>query len=184
MELVANESAVFIMTVFRREVFETVGGFDEAQWASEDYDLWLRAALAGFVFRRNPQPLGWYRVRGNSLSRNRARMLRGILHTFRKARPHFPAASEALRVLDAQVARFESELLLEEAKSALEHGECAQAAERLRALQARGGGSAIAVTAWLAEHWPQAAVFAYRARTWRPSWLRSRNVAAEPGVAA
>ena len=185
-ELVANESAVFIMTVFRRAVFETVGGFNETKWTSEDYEFWIRAALAGFVFRRNPQPLGWYRVRDNSLSRDRTRMLRGILDTFGNTRPQFPAGSEALRALDAQVARFESELLLEEAKTALDAGDCGRAADRLRALRARGGGLAVGVTAWLAEHMPQAALFAYRARSWRPSRLRprGRHVPAATGVNA
>jgi glycosyltransferase involved in cell wall biosynthesis len=166
-ELIANESAVFIMTVFRREVFETIGGFDERQWRSEDYDFWLRAATAGFRFRRNPAPLGWYRVRGNSLSRDRVRMIAGILDTFGKVRPRCAADRAACAALDAQVTRFERELLLEEAKAALEHGNSALAAERLGLLRARGGGLLVGIMRWLAAHLPAAAVLAYRLRGWR-----------------
>jgi hypothetical protein len=174
-DLIANESAVFIMTVFRREVFETIGGFDERQWRSEDYDFWLRAATAGFRFRRNPTPLGWYRVRGNSLSRDRVQMIAGILETFGKVRPRCAADREACAALDAQVTRFECELLLEEAKAALEHGNSALAAERLGVLRARGAGLLVGIMAWLAAHLPAAAVVAYRLRGWRPPWPGRRS---------
>ena len=166
-DLITYESSVFIMTVFRRAVFDTIGGMDEGQWTSEDYDFWLRAALAGFVFRRNPEPLGWYRVHGNGLSRNRARMLEGLLHTFRKNRPRCEPGSEAQAAIDRQMAQFECELLLEQGKQALEHGDFAIAAERLRALHARRGGALIRLTAWLSRHLPPAAVLAYRLRGWR-----------------
>jgi glycosyltransferase involved in cell wall biosynthesis len=166
-ELISNECAVFIMTVFRRRVFDTIGGLDEAQWTSEDYDFWLRAALAGFVFRRNPIPLGRYRHREDSLSRDTARMLRGILHTYAKIRESCPMGSPARRALDAQVSRFESNLLLAEAKAALERRDFADAAGRLRRLQARGGGALVGLTAWLAVHAPRAALLAYRIRHWR-----------------
>jgi glycosyltransferase involved in cell wall biosynthesis len=178
--LIAKESSVFIMTVFRREVFDTIGGFDEAQWTSEDYDFWLRAAIAGFTFRRNPTPLGHYRVRGNSLSRDRARMIRGILLTFSKARPFCAAGTPEHAALEAQVARFESELLLEEGKLALERGDYPLAAERLRAVRARGGSPLLGATAWLADHAPAAAVLAYRARGWLRGWSRARGPAGEP----
>jgi glycosyltransferase involved in cell wall biosynthesis len=179
--LIQDECSVFIMTVFRREVFETIGGFDETQWTSEDYDFWLRAALAGFIFRRNPRPLGRYRVRGDSLSRNRGRMIRGILQTLTKARPHCLEGTDLRSVLDTQMKRWEAELLLEEGKDALERGDVADAARRLRALRAIGGGTLVGLTAWLAEYVPPAAMLAYRARKWRPAWLRSRYQATSAG---
>ena len=171
-ELIADECAVFIMTVFRRAVYDTIGGFDETQWHSEDYDFWLRAALAGFAFRRNPQPLGDYRVRGDSLSRNRSRMIRGMLQTFDKTRSRCAAGTAERKAVDAQITRFTSELMLEEAKDALERGDAAAAAVQLRALHAREGSRIVGVFAWLAEHAPAAAALAYRARGWRPGWLR------------
>ena len=163
-DIIADDTAVFIMTVFRRRVFETIGGLDEGQWRSEDYDFWLRAATAGFVFRRNPVPLGFYRVREGSLSQNTVDMLRGILQSYDKVRPVCPPGSLERATLDMQVARFERELLLTEAKLALERRAFADAARHLRTLQARGGGPLVAVTAWLAEHAPMVALFAYRMR--------------------
>lgn len=171
-ELIADEHAIFIMTVFRRAVFDTVGDMDESQWASEDYDFWLRAAGAGFIVRLNPRPLGRYRVRGGSLSHDRGRMIRGMLVTYGKARPRCAPGSAERLALEAQVTRLESDLLLEEAKAALDRSDCATAAARLHALRERGGGPLVATTAWLAEHAPRLAVLAYRARGWRPRWLR------------
>jgi len=179
--LIAQECSVFIMTVFRRIVFDTIGGFDEQQWTSEDYDFWLRAAMAGFKFRRNPEPLGWYRVRGNSLSRNRQRMLKGMLHTFSKARER--CDGEPRRLIDQQIARFESELLLEEAKAAIEGSDFSAAAGKLRALHARTGSRLVGVFTWLVTHTPSLAARAYRLRSWRPGLLRTASPPAIAGEA-
>jgi glycosyltransferase involved in cell wall biosynthesis len=169
--MILDETSVFIMTMFRRSVFERIGGFDERQWTSEDYDFWLRAAEAGFVFRCNPEPLARYRIRGESLSRQRARMLEGLLTSYRKARTRMTTGERELRTIDGQIARFESELLLEQAKVAIERRQYAAAAERLDTLRAHGGGRLIALTAWLVRHAPPAAALAYRIRGWRPrSW--------------
>jgi hypothetical protein len=176
-EMIAREASVFIMTVFRREVFDAIGGFDETQWRSEDYDFWLRAAQAGFIFRRNPEPLGHYRVRGSSLSHTSGPMIEGLLHSFRKAQWRGIADADARRALDQQIVRFESELLLHRGKHALEQGDFAAAAEAFEALRARGGNRLVGLTAWLVKHVPPAAVLAYRLRGWRPRRLLARHTA-------
>ena len=175
-EMVLDETSVFIMTVFRRRVFETIGGFDESQWTSEDYDFWLRAAGAGFVFRRSPEPLGWYRIRGESLSRQRTRMLEGLITSYRKAEVRSRIGSRECAAVKRQLRRFEAELLLEEAKVALEQQQFATAADRLDALRARGGGWLVGMTAFLARHMPSLAGVAYRLRSWRPRVLTTLNV--------
>jgi hypothetical protein len=173
--IIQNDSAVFIMTVFRREVFERIGGFDEGQWTSEDYDFWIRAALAGFVFRVSTRPLARYRRHEGSLSADSARMLRGILHTYGKTRGACPVGSTAHVALERQIGRFERELLLVEGKQALERRDYQTAAARLNALRGRGAGTLIGLTAWLAEHAPAAALLAYRLRGLRHSRLLLRR---------
>lgn len=173
--IIENDSAVFIMTVFRRAVFEQIGGLDDSQWTSEDYDFWIRAALAGFVFRVTTRPLALYRRHEGSLSTDSARMLRGILHTYGKTRTACPVGSPARAALDRQIARFEQELLLVEGKQALERRDYETAANRLRALRGRGAGTLVAVTAWLARHAPPAALLAYRLRGLRRPRLLSRR---------
>src|SRR5205085_7121550 len=56
--LLLDETAVFIMSIFRRRVIDAIGGFDETLRTNEDYDFWLRAAAAGCRFLRNDTPLG------------------------------------------------------------------------------------------------------------------------------
>ena len=46
--IISDEQAVYVMTVFRRRVYETIGGFDERVCGNEDFEYWLRAAVAGF----------------------------------------------------------------------------------------------------------------------------------------
>ena len=177
--IIADEQAMFIMTMFRRSVVERIGGFDESLRTNEDYDFFLRAAAAGLIVRRNPQPLAMYRVRPGSLSRDRVRMIRGMLVVYRKTRGLAVEGSPERGVLEAQIERFESELLLEEGKAALERGDYTTAAARLQALRSRGGGPLVAAAAWLAAHAPRFAAAAYHARRWRPRWLRGRIAARE-----
>jgi teichuronic acid biosynthesis glycosyltransferase TuaG len=177
-DIIADDTAVFIMTTFRREVFEKIGGLDESQWRSEDYDFWMRAATAGFVFRRNSRPLGRYRVRNGSLSQSTVEMLQGLLQSYAKVRAVCAAGSPERAALEAQVVRFERELLLAQAKLALERHAYADAAQRLRQLREQGGGPLVGFTAWLAEHAPRTAALAYRFRGLYP-WRRRRALAAQ-----
>ena len=101
LQILADETAVFIMSVFRRRVYETIGGFDETLRTNEDYDFWLRAAIAGFVFVRNDVPLGHYRRRDDSLSASELRMLRGIIRVYIKTRPELLDRPAELAILDA-----------------------------------------------------------------------------------
>jgi glycosyltransferase involved in cell wall biosynthesis len=177
-DIIADDRAVFIMTIFRRAVFETIGGLDEAQHRSEDYDFWLRAAAAGFVFRRNSRPLGFYRIRDGSLSQNTVAMLRGILQSYAKAERLCAPGSPERAALESQIANFEDELLLTEAKLALERRAFPEAAQHLRTLHDRRGDRLVALVAWLATHAPPMAMLAYRLRHLRFSARRSRRRAA------
>src|SRR5581483_216276 len=115
-EILGDECALFIMAVFRRDVIEAVGGFDPAIFTNEEYEMWIRAALAGFTFTRHTKPLGWYACRPDSLSASDARMMRGIIRVFEKTRPALPASSPERAILDRQIARFERELAATERK--------------------------------------------------------------------
>jgi glycosyltransferase involved in cell wall biosynthesis len=66
-----NGSSVLV----RREVFNEVGFFDEADRLTSDYDLWLRMAPR-CNFRGIPDPLVRYRIHPGQLSRKREAMER------------------------------------------------------------------------------------------------------------
>jgi glycosyltransferase involved in cell wall biosynthesis len=163
-EILRDETATFIMSVFRREVADAVGGFDESLRTNEDYDFWIRAALAGFRFTRNPKPLGWYRRRANSLSSNELRMIAGILRVFRKTVPSCEPGSRAREIAEQQVERFDIELLLAQARAALDEGDTAAAAAVLDAVRQRRHGVTLALVAHALRVVPRAAVWMYHVR--------------------
>src|SRR3954469_3251050 len=139
-EILADETCLFIMSVFRREVIDAIGGFDPEIFTNEEYEMWIRAALAGFTFTRNTRPLGWYACRPDSLSSNDTRMLSGILRVLAKTRPALAPGSPERAILDRQVARFEAELLAADARNSLMRGDALEAGRQLTALHARRGG--------------------------------------------
>jgi GT2 family glycosyltransferase len=46
--------------MFRRDAFEKCGGYDESLKGWEDYDLWLRMGINGYIGKRIPKPLFIY----------------------------------------------------------------------------------------------------------------------------
>jgi glycosyltransferase involved in cell wall biosynthesis len=164
LRLLEDERAVFIMSVFRRRVYEVIGGFDESMRTNEDYDFWIRAAIAGFRFRRNDEPLGRYRRRDDSLSAGELRMLRGIIRVLRKTRSAIEGRSVELSILDSQLARFETERLAAEARAAIETCDFRAAREHLDALHRRRGGFAIRLAGMMARWTPGVLSAAYHLR--------------------
>ncbi len=164
LEILADETGVFIMSIFRREVVDAIGGFDEDFRTNEDYDFWIRAARVGFKFRRNPRPLGWYRRRPHSLSSSEVRMLTGILRVYRKALAATPPGSPAATIIERQIDRFETERLAAEAKVAIESGDVAAATALIDALKTRRGGWALRLLSMGLHLVPRAALWAYRTR--------------------
>lgn len=154
LHILGDETAVFIMTIMRRRVWDTIGAFDEALRTNEDYEYWVRAALAGFRFHRNDEPLGYYRRRGDSLSADDVRMMTGVLRVYEKIRPMLAAHPAEMRVLDAQIARFRRERLAAQAKAAIHSGKVDAAADHLSALYALEGGVRVKVASVLARWAP------------------------------
>src|SRR5207247_10223652 len=98
-----------------------------AIFTNEEYEMWIRAALAGFAFTRYTRPLGWYSHRPDSLSASETRMLRGILRVLAKTRPVLAPDSPEIAILEHQVVRFRAEIAAAERK------------ERLQRVEARRG---------------------------------------------
>ena len=74
--------------VFRREVFEKLGGYRDPEWA-EDYDMWLRANEAGILMGKPKGILVRWREHGARLTHNDPRYS-GL--AFFKARASFLAS--------------------------------------------------------------------------------------------
>jgi glycosyltransferase involved in cell wall biosynthesis len=159
-DLLADENLHFIMAVFRREVMTVTGGFDPGFLTSEEYEMWLRAALSGFAFVRNGEPLGWYACRPDSLSASEERMLEGALRVLDHTRPLLAARPHERALLDRQAAAWATELAAVRARESLARGDGPAAARYLAELHARRGGWRLAVAARL----PHIAIAAYRVR--------------------
>jgi GT2 family glycosyltransferase len=107
------------MSVFRREVFETIGGFDPLFTGNEDYEFWIRAASAGFLILQNRQPLGAYRRRDNSLSSDEVRMLKGILRVLKEADARLAGLTAAGAAARRKIDRFQKELARAELRASI-----------------------------------------------------------------
>ncbi|MEE8603236.1 glycosyltransferase family 2 protein [Euzebya tangerina] len=66
--------------IFRRDVFQLVGGYREDYFPGEDVDLWTRMAEHGLILNLE-EPLVHYRVHGHSVSDHK--MIKGLLNTQR-----------------------------------------------------------------------------------------------------
>jgi GT2 family glycosyltransferase len=163
-DILADENVLFIMTVFRREVIEAVGGFDPQFLTNEEYEMWIRAALAGYRFVRNPRPLGWYRCRPDSLSSSEVRMLTGIRRVLASTRPALPDQSPARAIVDRQLRRFERELATAQARACIAEGDVAGAANHLARVSMLSGSVQSRIAAALFQRAPAVALSIVRAR--------------------
>jgi hypothetical protein len=73
--------------MFRREIVQALGGYQEHGWA-EDYDLWLRLALHGARFAKLPETLLDWREHAGRLTRSDSRY---SLENFLRAKAHYLA---------------------------------------------------------------------------------------------
>jgi glycosyltransferase involved in cell wall biosynthesis len=134
LQILESENSVCIMSVFRRTVAERIGGFNESLPVSEDYDFWVRAAHAGFVFVHNPIPLGHYRRRPDSISANELDMLVGAIRVLRSARELCVGRARELTAIDRQLERLEEARLLASGKANLVRRDFAAAADDFSSL--------------------------------------------------
>jgi glycosyltransferase involved in cell wall biosynthesis len=89
-----------IGSVVRRELFTRHGVFDERLRRAEDYELWIRFLLggerAGFV----DEPLGWYRLRPDSLSADNKKQWEAHLNVLERHAPTLAARGAPARSVD------------------------------------------------------------------------------------
>ena len=167
--ILADELSVFVMSVFRRRVSDIIGNFDESLRTNEDYDFWVRAAIAGFRFARNDMPQGYYRRRDDSLSADDMRMLRGIIRVYTKHRPALLYNRPALDILDLQIKRFEAELIAAEARHAMDTRDFTSAKERIAELNDVRGGAKLGLVKMMSRWTPGLLWRAYQMRRNRHS---------------
>ena len=104
-----------------RRVLLSVGGFDPELKASEDRDMWIRAATAGKVVRLNER-LHLKRDHGNNMSRQATRQTASILQVLAKAE-----ANPAVILTREELGRARAVCLFQSARMHLAAGDRAEA---------------------------------------------------------
>jgi glycosyltransferase involved in cell wall biosynthesis len=171
LDILEHEDIMCIMSVFRRSVYERIGGIDETLHNNEDYDYWLRAARAGCVIVKNPAPLARYRRHPQSKSANELHMLTSITHLlqrFREGCEELPAEKAAI---DRQLARFNERRVLESAKASLTRRRFADAAREFETLSKIRRDLPSGMFARMSRHAPHLLLWAYQVQR----ALRSRR---------
>jgi hypothetical protein len=180
LDMIEKPDSICVMSLFRREVIDRIGGFNERLRSNEDYDFWLRAATAGFEFVKNFSSCGWYRRRPESVSADERKMLAGILVVLGSIRDACAVASPERTAAERQIQRFRRELLIADVKACLIAGELREAAELIEVFGRKQRRWTIGVAASIARHWPQSLELAYRCR----QAVRGRRMALPPSAAA
>jgi glycosyltransferase involved in cell wall biosynthesis len=176
-DLIRQEDAICILSVFRRRVYETIGGFNPEFSGNEDYEFWLRAILAGFVVVRNYEPLGFYRRHQGSLSSDEPRMIRGVVKVLRHTDELLPAQSLERDALHRQIERFLVELPRAELRASLQRRDATATASALRTLPAQAAPWVLVACARVLSKWPQPLLWAYQIRQCVRAAARQRTPA-------
>jgi GT2 family glycosyltransferase len=178
-EIIAQENAICILSVFKREVYEAIGGFDPEFSRNEDYEFWLRASLAGFVVLRNYQPLGFYRRHEGSWSSDEPRLIRGILEVLGRTDRCLPTDAPERETLRRQIDRFSFELPRAELRAALQQYDAAAVSKALRTVRGQPGRGMLGACASVLSRWPGPLLWAYRIRNRiAGDWKAHRSVEA------
>ena len=131
---------VYIGTTFRRADFVCTAGFDPTFTHSEDFDMWVQLMQLGGRAGYVDEVLGEYRVRSNSASASRERMLRGNLRVYEKALAAMATAAPE-RELTLRLAReTQQAIAFEHALDRVIDGDTAGGLAALHAVKAEVGG--------------------------------------------
>lgn len=92
-------------TLVRREFLQKVGEFD-GSWVAEDFNLWLRMAIAGAKIGYQKKVLLKYRLRRGSLSGDSLDKIDRSIDVYRRIKNEMSLSPPDVRVCDEQIAYF------------------------------------------------------------------------------
>src|ERR1043166_9067758 len=164
-DLILRENSDCIMSVFRREVVDRIGGFDRRFTGNEDYEFWLRAVNAGFGIVQNRRPLGCSRRRDDSVSSDDVRMLKGIMAVLQSAERREVPVGKARGAIHHQPRRFRYELVKAEMQQSLRKHDALAAASSLKTMSELRRSWSLAFAAKVGMTWPDLLQRAYELRS-------------------
>ncbi|WP_206919528.1 glycosyltransferase [Alicyclobacillus suci] len=95
--LLLRENFIIATSMFRYEVWESIGGYDTDLPAYEDWDFWIRAGAAGYLGYWLPEYLFLYRKKDNSLLTS-ANLMRRKLYRAIKRKNRYIYRTNSLRL--------------------------------------------------------------------------------------
>lgn len=93
--------------LYRREMLQAIGGFDEMLAAAEDYDVYLRLAQR-YPFVQYEDIIAEYRRHGRNMTGDAARMLVSVISVLEAQRPFVAYKPHLKSALDAGLSRYRS----------------------------------------------------------------------------
>jgi glycosyltransferase involved in cell wall biosynthesis len=99
-KILAGECRIFISSIFKREIVDTVGVFDTSLKGSEDLDLWMRICQGGFRFSFTTEVLAKYRKRSDSLSSGSESFYRNVIAAITKLKSTTKLTQRELELAD------------------------------------------------------------------------------------
>jgi glycosyltransferase involved in cell wall biosynthesis len=103
----ASGNYVGAVQTARRDAVERVGGLDDDLRQAEDYDLWLRIAIAGFGIVSGPEALAVVRNRAGSLSKDELELAQGVRAVCQRVLSTYDVSDQARAAAAGQLQRTE-----------------------------------------------------------------------------
>ncbi|HEY7501975.1 MAG TPA: glycosyltransferase family A protein [Vicinamibacterales bacterium] len=129
--LVSGRCNVMVSVLARKDVLVAAGLFDESLRSSEDFDMWLRIAHAGWRIGYHRRSLVGSRLRAGSLSANPISMCQHIVRVFDKAMRELPLTQSQRALVVERRAHFAALLRMHEGKRAFFAGDARTAIDAL-----------------------------------------------------
>lgn len=139
-EVLDRSFGVYIGTTFRRSEYDRTPGFDTTFTHCEDLDMWVQLMQLGGRAGYIDEVLGEYRVRVDSASASREKMLRGNLRVYEKALTTLPADSPELELTHRLARDTQAAIDFEHAMDRVIDGDTAAGLAALRAVKSQVAG--------------------------------------------
>lgn len=127
-----RECYIFGLLVFRRELLEAVGGYDERLegQGAEDFELWLRMLQHGYRFKFTREVLALYRWRQDSLSNTGVKILSCVVSVYEKLL-RGNLTDDQRQWIETRIPEWRAQLSYARFKAALTKGSFAEAEKHL-----------------------------------------------------
>lgn len=108
---ILEKCTIGILTVaIHRTILDKTGLFDTSLKGTEDYDLWIRIAMAGYKWYYIPASWSLYTIIPNSLSRNIHSYSKALLDIYHKYKAHYSNDKRLDQMFTAMYSRWKANM--------------------------------------------------------------------------